>query len=389
MTMHFVNEYNIVNTAVNSTESIVSAVERYTTDKERQAFLAIVNSSDSDERKRQRLMEYYHYNNRTDLADRISILMDSLDEAQQYNGLMADENYMSWYYYDYLNNTPKGKAARVSLVLSGLVFNNELSDWINFTTYTDLEFPGVKKYKSMLEDFVKKNSSEIEFYNYVKETEKFVNSSVGIWSDLEKGKILKSLADVADIKNEMTYKSKFNNFLVQSINTKDGKKKLCVFDGKNKPKFIEALDLADKFFSGATITEQFVMDMMDISSNIETYETYHKFLQDIYNASDISSFELKIAAKLLDDELANAYITPVTNLLKEVRNIIFENGLSEVGLDKVDSLMKSGGYLAAVKFTAFCINQLVDIGDLVKNSCQTEGYVLLANHYKNKLKSCE
>lgn len=355
---------------------IVEAVERYTSDKEVKEVIEIFNSTVSDEEKRQLLFEYYNYDNMLDVRERLVQLSNMHDERWDYEGLIRDDMYLSWQYYNYLNNTPKGIAARTCLYVSGLVFNNELGEWIDPSTYWDGDYPGVEKYKSMLKEFIQTQSTSIELYSYIKETEKFVNSSVGIWSKIEKGEIIKELNDAPDY---TICRTKFNNFIALKINSSEDK--TFVFDG-DKPVLMKAMDETKNLFKISNIAVNTISEFMDVSCNLKIYETYHNFLMDIYEANDLP-WELVVAAYQLDKELEEGYLTPTKNMLKEMRDVC---------LDKVFDLSKLIGikdYLTVVSFTSFCINQFVDIGALVVNSCKTEGYAFLAMHYKNKLEQCK
>lgn len=356
---------------------IIEAVERYTSDIELKEVSEIFNSAVSDEEKRRLLFEYYNYDNMLDVRERLIQLSNMHDERWDYEGLIRDDMYLSWQYYNYLNNTPKGIAARACLYASGLVFNNELDEWIDPTTYWDGDYPGVEKYKSMLKDFIKTQSTSIEWYSYIKETQKFVNSSVGLWSKIEKGQIIKALNDAPDY---TSCKTIFNNFVAIKINTSEGDKPF-VFEG-DKPELMEAMGVTKDLFKLLNITVNTIDDFMDVSCNLKIYETYHKFLMDIYDAKDLP-WELVVAAYQLDQELGEGYWTPVQNFLNEVRDLCVDE-VFDLG-----ELIGIKDYLAVVSFTSFCINQFVDIGELVVNSCKTEGYAFLAMHYKNKLEQCK
>lgn len=361
-------------------ETIVDIVGRYTSGKEVKEVLEIYNTSSSEEELRQRLFEYYNYDNMLDVRERIIELGDMHDERWDYEGLIRDDMYLSWQYYDYLNNTPKGAAARVALYASGLVFNGEINDWIDPSTYLDSELPGIKKYKSMLEEFIQTQSSTIEYYSYVKEVESFLNSTVGIWSATEKADIIKKLKEAPDGKSCKSY---FNNFVAMKIGS--GKDSMTlVFDGE-KPKFMEAMGITDTVFDVVNISLDGITGLVDVSSNLETYETYHEFLKEIYEADDLP-WELVVAAYQLDQELGQAYWTPIKGILNEIRDKCLGEAFDAAGFE---NLLNKNGWLSAINFSAFCINQFVDVGAMVVNSCHTEGYAFLAMHYKNKLEQCK
>ena len=362
-------------------ETIIDTVERYTSDKELKEVLDIYNKSKSDEEIRDRLFEYYNYDNMLDVRERLIALSDMHDERWDYEGLIRDDMYLSWQYYDYLNHTAKGAAARVALYASGLVFNGEINEWIDPATYMDSELPGIKKYKSLLEKFIQKESTEIEYYSYVKETEKFINSSVGIWSATEKAEVIKALKEASDT---TACKSIFNNFIASSFVDKEGDSIIFLVN-QDKPAFMEGLGIVDDFFDVVNPSVDAMMALADVSSNLKAYEVYHGFLQEIYTADDLP-WELVVAAYQLDQEMASGYLTPIKIILKELRDACLDEVFD---MGEFIKLVDQNGWLAAVNFSAFCINQFVDIGALVVNSCHTEGYAFLAMHYKYKLEQCK
>lgn len=361
-------------------KTIIDTVDRYASGKEVQEVLDIFDNSMSEEELRQRLFEYYNYNNMLDVRERIIELRDMHDERWDYEGLICDDMYLAWQYYDYLNNTPKGTAARVALYASGLVFNGEINDWINPSTYIDSELPGIKKYKSLLEEFIQMQNSSIEAYSYIKEAEKFINSSVGVWSATEKAEIIKRLKDAPD---SATCKSIFNDFVANKISY-GSNTMTYVYDGE-KPAFMEAMGVIDTTFTVVNTTVDGITALVDVSSNLEIYRVYHVFLQEIYQADDLP-WELTVAAYQLDKELEQAYWTPIKGILDEIRDECLGEAFDATGFK---NLLNKNGWLSAINYTAFCINQFVDVGKLVVNSCHTEGYAFLAMHYKNKLEQCK
>lgn len=365
-----------VDLSVDRAGSIVDAVERYTALDEIREVTAIMASCESDEEMMEKLFEYYNNDNMMDVADRISTLSATHRESWDYNSLIQNEIFLSYQYYNYLNNTPKGVWARACLYGSGLVFNGEIKDWVNLPTYLDGDYPGVEKYKSMLEEFIEKESEQIEYYSTLRTTQNFINDSIGLCSKLEKGEVLKELDKQ---KNVVGVHSVFNNFCKGKINGLDGKD--IVFNFEEKTPFMEAMGMVGTSFKMTNMTVDGMMDFVDVSANLETYKLYHNFLQEIYEADDLP-WELVAAAYKLDKEMADGYWTPVKNILNTIRDECFDKALN---LEQFSAVVEAKSYLAAINYTAFVINQFVDVGKLVVNSCHTEGYAFLQMHYRNKL----
>lgn len=365
-----------VDLPVDRAESIVDAVERYTALDEIREVTAIMESSESYDEMMEKLFEYYNYDNMTDVADRISTLSATHRESWDYNTLIQNEIFLSYQFYNYLNNTPNGVLARACLYGSGLVFNGEIMDWIDLSTYLDGDYPGVEKYKSMLEEFIEKESTQLEYYSTLQTTQSFINDSVGLCSKIEKGEVLKELGKQ---KNVVGVHSVFNDFCKAKIKGLDGKD--VVFNYEKTTPFMEAMDMVGTSFKMTNMTIDGIMDFVDVSANLEIYESYHNFLQEIYEADDLP-WELVAAAYKLDEEMKDAYWTPVKNILNTIRDECFDKALN---LEKFSAVVEANSYLSVINYTAFVINQFVDVGKLVVNSCHTEGYAFLQMHYRNKL----
>ncbi len=54
------------------------------------------------------------------------------------------------------------------MLADGLIFNNEINDWLDFSTYLEKDYPGVAKYKAMLYDFMDASSDSIEIVSNIK-----------------------------------------------------------------------------------------------------------------------------------------------------------------------------------------------------------------------------
>ena len=361
-------------------ETIVDAVERYTSDQEIADLEDIVYNSLSDEERMEKLYEYYNFNNIFDLKDQLVELTDASDERLTYLGITSNDMYHAWRWHHYLTETPKGVLARASLYASGLAFNGELGDWLDPNTYIDGDYPGVEKYKTMLEEFINEQNASIEHYTYIKEVEKFVNGSVGLWTKLEKGEILKKIGKTTSI---VEAKSLFNDFVAIEIPKTD--KESFVLLGGDKTKLVSAMGYVGDIFKVSNATVDSIATMMNMSANLELYATYENFLLDIYNETELP-WEMRIAAYKLQKELEEGYYAQVENILNSLREVCLDHVFDAAGLDKLFGL---NGWVSTINFTTFIMNQFVDIGQLVVRSAHTEGYAILAEYYVEKLERCK
>lgn len=261
-----------------SQETIVDIVKKYVSGEEIKVLSEILNNPTlSDEAKVNKLSSYFHYDNVFDMREHITQLNNTHKERQGYEGLICDELYLSWQYYYYLNHTPKGTAARIALAASGLVFNGEVNDLIDPGTYMDGDYPGVQKYKTLLEQFIQRESTSIEAWSYTKEAESFISSLTDVCTETEKAQVIKQLRKAPSL---VECESIFNDFIAAKVD----KDTILEFKGE-KPLFIEAMGYTDTHIKIIDMYMNAFSDLLVISSNIATYEMYHKFLQDIIDSS--------------------------------------------------------------------------------------------------------
>ena len=120
------------------------------------------------ELKFQKYYELFSTYGFSDVKEGIHYLSNTTDKRYAYLALTTDDLYCAQNYRYWLDYMTKGHLARTLLVADGLVFNNELSDYVSFSTYAKEDYPGVKKYKEMLYDFMDSTSDSIEINSMVK-----------------------------------------------------------------------------------------------------------------------------------------------------------------------------------------------------------------------------
>lgn len=355
---------------------IVSTVEKYTSGEDSYALNEILSMEIDDVEKQKLLFEYFNCDNMFDVSNEITRLQNSSDERNAYNALIHDDMYLAWQYQDFLNSE-EGIPKRIALYTAGLLFNNELSDWLDPTTYIDQDLPGIKKYKTLLKEFINKQKDEVEYMSYIKETEKFISGLAGTTSDIEKDVILSRMKGTQNIEEA---KSIFNDFVAVSI--PNDEEVIIVYDEKTQ--FMKAMGWSGKIVKIGNSTCEGIDEWMEMSSSLENYRTYEKFLLEVYNAKELP-WEMRVAAFQLIGEMEQAYLNPMIDILNGVRDVCLSEAFDIVEFSKY---LNFNGYLDTIDFSAWLINTfLVDIGEMVNNSAYTEGYAYLAMHYRDKLKN--
>lgn len=363
---------------------IVKAVEKYSTDNETlKKMLFYIQEQNLPYDVKMQLMNdvcmQYGY---TDAKEGIEYLNDASSAQVAYNALVNNEQYCCWNFGYYLNNTTKGKIARGLLYTDGLIFNDELGAWLEPGTYIENDYPGIKKYKTLLAKFIEDSATECEIYTRASQVAGTVN-------DMLK---LKEIDDDSELEKNIerlfvAASSKEQEKIINDIFQKD---KLTVADGKyitvKSETWGKAFGLASKTLKLATDGTNDILAFFDVSTRMKLYQEYDLFFEEIIHAEDLP-FELRAAAYFLQDEVKSGYFTPIKNLLlHSLKNAsALQNSIQEVKIEKgeLDNLL--GEASLTIEIGAFCVNLLVDMGGLVKNAAYTNGYAYLTAFYANLL----
>lgn len=358
--------------------SIMDVVDKYTSQDAIRGLEEIWNANYSGEELKTHLYEYFCCDNLYDVKDNITKLQDSHDERWAYNGLICNDMYCASQWNSYLNSD-EGIITRAALVASGLAFNGELGDWLSVSTYLDGEYPGVKKYKSLLEEYINDNKVEMEFYSYIKTCEKFVNGTAKSISSTQKANFLKGFGKTKNVAEAHTV---FNDFVYENLNgfLDDETHEIRV---EKKTPLMEAFGTSHTIFKMTNVTVGGIEDFVAVESNIEAYKTCKSFLDEIIAADDLP-LEMRMAASQLEEEYEKEYWAPVENILNQIRDECLDEALDLAGFSNV---LDVNGYLTAIEYVSFVMNQVVDVGAMVKNSAYTEGYAKLAEHWCSKIET--
>lgn len=357
-------------------DNIINIVKKYTSGEMSEALEKIMNEGGSIESRGEKLNRLFVQNGISDPLYGIQYLKDTYDERWAYNALISNDMYLAYQYKMYLHETVKGNIARVALAANGLVFNNELDEWLSLDTVTG-ETPGVSRYKEMLQSFIQLSSSDVEWMNYSKKMLSFI--------DRIKGYLDKK--DVTDVENLFKYgvKSDFNDELIEKLNKLFAKVEKLDYNAENgkfsctlkDTQFLEALKISKDFFTLSGIAADEFCGYMDLSAKISTYRQYEDFLIEIKNAKDLPK-EMRIAAHLILQDLRQGYFLPLVDALK---------GIGDWSIGKLDFTKLKINALSYLKMEAYAINTWSDIGNLTEKSKHTEGYGFLGEHFTEKLKN--
>ena len=335
------------------------------------------------------------------MPSRIEYLCNTVDKRWAYMKLVTDDLYTSSLFYNQLNSLA-GFPLRAVLLADGLIFNGEVNDWIDFSTYTEADYPGVSKYKAMLYDFMDVTSTSIEFQSDIKlvsDVSKNVTGAAKVKAD----NLIKKLNECQTIEQEKTliHSAEAMDVWLTLAEDKDSAGNF-VKDGKGNIKLIYELDEASGFgqfakaMGYATETLSIVnmgitdaLDLLTLDSKLAIFVQYRSFLQDVVSHTGKIPFQLRWAASQILDELNEGYYDKIESIVFEILekgkldSTVFKMIVGETTAASISS------WLGVIGIESFFINQIADIGSMVKDEACVEGYAALATAFTKNLEKAK
>ena len=376
--------------AVNLT--IIDRVSEYTSDEIYAQFDAIMNSSYSNEAKYKMLLGLFTSFGITDVKEGIQYLSNTTDKRYAYLNLTTDEIYCASNFQYMLDNTAKGYVMRGLLLADGLVFNGEINDWLDFTTYVEKDYPGVAKYKAMLYDFMDTAAKSIEIQSDIKlisDLSKNVTNAAKLKADdlidklnacasIEEEKAILTSSDALDVWVELSEKRDENGKVLLSY-------KLDESSGFGQ--FAKAMGTATKTVSIVDMGVEDVIDLLTLDSKLAVYAQYETFLNDVVSNIELIPYQLRWAASQILDELPKGYLAEIKDIAFDIlEKTKFNKTVREAVLNKIGASSLTS-WITAINIEAFFINKIADVGSMVKNEACVEGYAYLANAFKEQLEA--
>lgn len=329
----------------------------------------IITTSPSEEIRNKRIKDLYLYYSATDIKEGLQYLISTKGNRDAYDFLTQNDIYTAWLYRDYLNNDPKGVAARLSLIASGLVFNSEKDYYLNPWEWVTELPPGVEKYKTMLTEFLEFKNEEDETFEFIKYTFEMINTYASTSIDFDKEILIKELLKSNDKKTieSIAHKAFKNGGKVEVKDTN----------------FAKIIDYSGKGITFLLDASEEVSQFLELETKISIYQKNYDFLQEIVSEKDLP-WEMRLAAKSMINDIENGYLLQLQHFLGKILDLSVEDAID---LGQISEAF--GGFSSVLKtidIGAFLVNQtLVDMSELVKNSAYTEGYAILSEYYANKL----
>lgn len=382
-----------------SSQYIIDRVKEYTTEEFYAQYDEILNSNASNEVILQRLTELFDTYGFLDVMEGVHYLSNTQGNRYAYRTLLSDQMYCAWNYYDWLHNTAKGTAARAVMVVDGLIFNNEFSDWTDITNYVDDDYPAAKKYKDMLYDFMDAEALEIEVMSYISSINQLSQKCTEagkIYADslIEKINACTSRDDLHRLMGSAEAQGLFLDVKTEGTNLSDVKITYTLDKSSGFGKFAKAMGYAGDVISLVDMTVDNVTAFIELDSKLEVYSQYRSFLSEIQSATELP-LEMRLAARSILREMEEGEWHQINALASDIFGELLKVVGSETGFKITDEILKKvigetgasslSSYLAVINVSAFCINKIVDVGELIRGVQFVEGYVLLQNYYKEQL----
>ena len=377
---------------VNVNQFIIDRVSEYTSDEIYSQFNAISESKYSYEVKYQMWIKLFENYGITDVREGIKYLSNTTDKRYAYLNLTNSDMYCASNFQYMLDHTLKGYAMRAVLLADGLVFNEEINDWLDFTTYLETEYPGVAKYKAMLYDFMDTTSKSIEMQSYIKlvsDLSENVTDAVKVRVD----ELINKLNSCKTIDDERAIleSSEAKWFWAELSERRNDKGEVVLsykFDESSGfGQFEKAMGYATETISIVDIAVTDILDLLTLDSKLAVYAQYKYFLNDIFCNTEYIPFQMRWASLLIMNEIEVGYIGKIKDV---VVDIIGESELTEkvqkAFLKKIGAPSFSS-WLTVINVESFFVNKIADIGERVKKEAYVEGYAYLANVFVKQLEN--
>lgn len=373
----------------NTNGTIIERVREYTSDEMLAQLNQITNSNDPSEVKFHRMNALFANYGFTDAKEGVHYLSNTHDKRYAYLMLTTDETYCANNYVDWLKSGTLAAARRALLFADGLIFNNEINDWLSFTTYSETEFPGVKKYKTMLYDFMDASSKSIEIQSGIKFASDLASKSTGT-ARIEAENIVNQLNNCSTVAEERAILTQASNegIYVELAEARDENGNILLNykldESSGFGEFQKLMGYGTKTLSIANMTIADIMDIIELDSKLATYTQYKHFLQEVVADTSVP-FQLRWAASLIISELDAGYLGEIKDVAMdiigqtELNSTVKKAILTKIGAQSLSS------WLTAINTGAFFSNQIANVGEMVKKEAYVEGYYYLSKSYKTTL----
>ena len=372
---------------------VLSEVKKYTNNKFYAQYDAIMSAKTSGDEKLRRLNELFSNAGITDVKEGVQYISDVSSHQRSYRYLTTNEIYCAYNFLEWLYDGTLGNLRRGLLYADGLIFNGEIFDYTDLSTFTEADYPGVKKNKALLKKILEMDNSNIgtttfKNANTLAKYLKNILSLNGIKSTDEMNRVMDEIVNCTSAEKLNGLQNQFVELLSKEL--KHNNKGTVYFDGEL---FSKALGKSAKILKFGGALAEDITAVINLESDLEKYNKNSRFLQNIYQNKDVS-FEMRLAAYRIEYELKTGYYYQLTSILGDIMDFgvdvlytdksIVSEYLNKAGISS-ETTGLFGDAFSTIKFATFVSNIVVDMGDFVKQAAYTQGYGELSALYSLKL----
>ena len=372
---------------------VLSEVKKYTNNKFYAQYDAIMSAKTSGDEKLRRLNELFSNAGITDVKEGVQYISDVSSHQRSYRYLTTNEIYCAYNFLEWLYDGTLGNLRRGLLYADGLIFNGEIFDYTDLSTFTEADYPGVKKNKALLKKILEMDNSNIgtttfKNANTLAKYLKNILSLNGIKSTDEMNRVMDEIVNCTSAEKLNGLQNQFVELLSKEL--KHNNKGTVYFDGEL---FSKALGKSVKILKFGGALAEDITAVINLESDLEKYNKNSRFLQNIYQNKDVS-FEMRLAAYRIEYELKTGYYYQLTSILGDIMDFgvdmlytdksIVSEYLNKAGISS-ETTGLFGDAFSTIKFATFVSNIVVDMGDFVKQAAYTQGYGELSALYSLKL----
>ena len=374
---------------------VLSEVKKYTNNKFYAQYDAIMSAKTSGDEKLRRLNELFSNAGITDVKEGVQYISDVSSHQRSYRYLTTNEIYCAYNFLEWLYDGTLGNLRRGLLYADGLIFNGEIFDYTDLSTFTEADYPGVKKNKALLKKILEMDNSNIgtttfKNANTLAKYLKNILSLNGIKSTDEMNRVMDEIVNCTSAEKLNGLQNQFVELLSKEL--KHNNKGTVYFDGEL---FSKALGKSAKILKFGGALAEDITAVINLESDLEKYNKNSRFLQNIYQNKDVS-FEMRLAAYRIEYELKTGYYYQLTSILGDIMDFgvdvlytdksIVSEYLNKAGISS-ETTGLFGDAFSTIKFATFVSNIVVDMGDFVKQAAYTQGYGELSALYSLKLEN--
>lgn len=360
---------------------IIEQVKKYTSEEMNAQYEEVVWSTETVEMKLKKMSEIFQNYGLTNIKEGTEYISNTISHRNAFRHLTTNETYLAYEFYNWLYS-PEGTLARGILYADGLIFNGEVFSYFDLSTYVESDYPGVKKNKEMLKQFMSYEAPKNEVFAYANMSANFLSNLIEL-NNIERNdsidELMKKIINATSQQNCEKYQRQLVNDYIIPLLKQTGTDTVYL-DGEA---FSNALNYASSILKCVGATTDDILGIMNLSNEIAVYEKYKGFLTTICNHVEVS-FEMRLAAYSLLNEIENGYFNKIKSIIGNF--ISLESSVLEVNKTIMNGILGTGGELLygalnTIKLGVYISNIVIDMGDYVKQAAYTQGYAELSVLY--------